>query len=134
MHISAIYRLMGGDGKELYTSLRKLSRTQSVSRGIKQYNPKLHDVTDPIKRPSKIIFVPNGQKDPVTGQDILVQDFAPVTRVPVGFEQYIISQKATFAAGSGVTLKPSVPDQELYNHVSRNWCDNKTDYQLQDIF
>lgn len=134
MNISALYRIMGGDGKELYTSLRKLSRTQSVSRGIKQYNPKLHDVTDPIKRPSKIIFVPNGQKDPVTGQDILVQDFAPVTRVPVGFEQYIISQKATFAAGSGVTLKPSIPDQELYGHVSRNWYDNKTDYQLQDIF
>jgi hypothetical protein len=56
---------MGGDGKELYSSLRKLSRTQSVLQGKKQYDPKLHAVTDKIKRPDKVIFVPNGQKDPV---------------------------------------------------------------------
>lgn len=134
MHISAIYRLMGGDGAELYTGLRELSRQQRTSLAIRQYNQKLHRVTDPLARPDKIIFVPNGQKDPVTGKDILVMDTSPVTRIPVGFEKYIISQKATFAAGSGVLLKPSIPDTELFDHVSRNWYDNKLDYWLIEIF
>lgn len=134
MHISAIYRLMGGDGSELYTGLRELSSRQKTNIARRQYNQRLHKITDPIHRPDKIIFVPNGQKDPVTGKDILVMDTSPVTRIPVGFEKYIISQKATFAAGSGVLLKPSVPDTELFERVSRNWYDNKTDYLLIDIF
>jgi len=134
MHISALYRLMGGDGEELYNGLRALSRQQEISKGIKQYDPKLHKVNDKGKRPDKTIFVPNGQKDPITGADILVEDSSPVSRVPVSFEQYIIGQKATFAAGSGVSLKPSKEGTELFTYVERNWYDNKTDFYIREIF
>jgi len=134
MHISAIYRLMGGDGSEMYKQLRQLSKQQEVERATKQYDPQLHDVKNKGKRPDKVIFVPNGQKDPVTGHDILVEDSSPVSRVPVSFEQYIISQKATFAAGSGITLKPSIENSKLFDYVERNWYDNKTDFLLRDVF
>lgn len=134
MHISQIFRLMGGDGIELYNEVRGLSRSQQIRRGEHQYNPKLHDVANPAKRPSKVIFVPSGQRDPVTGADIMIEDTSPVSRVPVAFQNYIINQKSAFAAGGGVTLKPSVEGTDLFNFVSTNWYDNKTDFQLESIF
>jgi len=134
MHISALYRLMGGDGHNMYTELRKLSKKEQINEGVKQYDPKLHKVKDKGKRPDKVIFVPNGQKDPITGADILIEDSSPVSRVPVSFENYIIGQKATFAAGSGITLKPSDEGTKLFGYVERNWYDNKTDFHIRDIF
>lgn len=134
MNISSIFRLMGGDGVELYSSIRKESKPQQISKGSKQYDPKLHDVASKSKRPDKLVFKPNGSRDPVTGEDILVEDTESVSRVPVAFENYIIKQKAAFTAGSGVTLKPSKEGTKLFDLMSSNWYDNKTDFQLQDIF
>lgn len=134
MVISQIFRLMGGDGIELYNQVRSISRSQQVARAMQQYNPKLHDVASKAKRPDKRIFVPSGQKDPITQADIMVEDTAPVSRVPVAFQNYIINQKSAFAAGGGVTLKPSKEGTKLFDYVSTNWYDNKTDFQLQEIF
>lgn len=134
MHVSAIFRLMGGDGIDLYNEVRQVSKSQQISRGANQYNPKAHDVASKSKRPDKVIFVPSGQKDPVTQADIMVEDTAPVSRVPVAFQNYIINQKSAFAAGGGVTLKPSKEGSKLFDYMSSNWYDNKTDFQLQDIF
>jgi len=134
MQISALFRLMGGDGLELYSEVRSISRSQQVARAMKQYNPKLHDVASPAKRPSKTVFKPNGQKNPVTGEDILVEDTEPVSRIPVAFQNYIIKQKATFASGNGVHLKPSKEGSKLFDYISTNWYDNKTDYHIYDIF
>ncbi len=125
---------MGGDGVELYSEIRKVSKPQQIARGEKQYHPKQHDVANKGKRPDKVIFVPNGQKDPTTLQDIYVEDTAPVSRVPVAFQNYIIGQKAAFAAGGGVTLKPSKEGSRVFDYMSTNWYDNKTDFKLQDIF
>ncbi|MDR2274366.1 MAG: phage portal protein [Sphingobacterium sp.] len=134
MNISAIFRILGGDGKDVYNGLRRLSKKQSVENAIKQYDSKLHDVASPSKRPNKVIFVPNGQKDPITGEDILIEDEASVSRVPVSFEQYIIKQKAIFASGSDITLKPSIEKSDLFKHIERNWYDNKTDFVVYDLF
>src|SRR5690606_13369208 len=134
MQISALFRLMGGDGTELYSEVRQLSKSQQISRGLKQYNPKLHSILDKSKRPDKIVFKPNGQKNPVTGEDILVEDTEPVSRIPVAFQNYIIKQKATFAAGNGVHLKPSKEGSKLFDYICTNWYDNKTDYHIYDIF
>lgn len=134
MNTIAIYRLMREDGLSLYNEVRQLSRSQQVARGLSQYNPKLHDVASKAKRPDKRIFVPSGQRDPITGADILIEDTAPVSRVPVAFQNYIINQKSAFAAGGGVTLKPSKEGTAVFDFMSSNWYDNKTDFQLQDIF
>src|SRR5690606_35248981 len=93
-----------------------------------------HDVASKSKRPDKRTFVPNGQKDPVTGEDVLVEDTEPVSRIPIAFQNYIIKQKATFASGNGVNLKPSKEGSKLFDYVSTNWYDNKTDYQIYNIF
>lgn len=131
--LSKIYTLMGGDGIDLYKYMRKQSREYNVTKGLEMYDPKCHAVTKKHLRPDKIIYIPNGQKDPVTGADILVQSTSPVARVPIGFEKYIISQKGSFARGSGVTLKPSYDGSVVFDRVYNNWYDNKTDFDLKDI-
>lgn len=134
MHISAIFRLMGGDGISLYNEIRKVSKPQQISKGVRQYDPKMHDVLDKRIRPDKSVFKPTGQKNPVTGEDVMVEDTESVSRIPVAFQKYIINQKASFAAGNGVTLKPSKEGSRVFDYMSTNWYDNKTDFKLQDIF
>lgn len=134
MRIQALFRLMADDGQELYGQIRGESKPQQIRRGAAAYNPKLHSILDKGKRPDKTVFKPNGQKDPKTGEDILVEDTEPVSRIPVAFENYIIKQKATFTAGGGVTLKPSKEGSQLFKYIEQNWYDNKTDFALEGIF
>lgn len=133
IQISEIFRLMGGDGKELYDYLMKENRKKAVTDGINQYDPKRHNVAKKSKRPDKIVFVPSGEKDPVTNEDILTTETSPVARVPLSIQKYIITQKASFAIGSGVILASNEEDSELYDYVYTNWKDNKTDFYLKEI-
>src|SRR5690554_4009949 len=107
MDIRAIYQLMGGDGIEAIGQLRKLNRTEVIIESEKQYNPKLHKVADAKLRPDKQIMKPHpSDKDEKTGEPKMVSTTSPVARVPLAFQKYIIDQKAAFAVGNGVTLKP----------------------------
>lgn len=138
MQISAIYRLMGGDGapgdkNSLYNQARNMTRRKAVLDGEKQYDYRKHDVTDHGKRPDKKIFVPTGDKNPVTGEDILKPDFVPPDRAPLGIQQYIIRQKASFAAGNGIKLRPSDETSQAFNDVYRNWYAVKADFSLRTI-
>lgn len=132
MQISALFRLMGGDGATLLSEVQFLDRSQAIQEGLKQYDPKQHDVTSKAKRPDKEIMKNTGRKD-AEGNDIFEPDLSPVARVPFAFQKYIIKQKAGFARGNGVTLKPSIPDETVFDLVYNNWYKNKTDFIIGEI-
>lgn len=140
MQLSAIYKLMGGDGeptenfRALYKALRRSgARATEIQKGQKQYYYDQHDVTKPALRPDKMVFKPTGDKHPTTGEDVLQKTFEPPARIPFPFQQYIIKQKASFAAGSGVKLRPSDEQSQIFKDVYRNWYDVKADFFLRDI-
>lgn len=138
MQISAIYKLMGGDGdpgdpKALYNQARNMARKKAVADGEKQYDYDRHDVVSHAKRPDKPIFVPTGEKNPVTGEDLLKKDYAAPSRIPLAVQRYIIDQKASFAAGNGIKLRPSDENSPVFNDVYRNWYAVKADFYLRDI-
>lgn len=135
MHISAIYKLMGGDGEPdtLYNELRGGSRVSMVKKGQEQFDYKQHDVTKPGLRPDKVSFEPTGEKDPVTGEDKLAPKHTPPARVPLPLQKYIIEQKASFTAGNGVKLRPSDEESQVFRDVYRNWYATKADFFLRTI-
>lgn len=155
-YISEIYRLMGGDGVptgSVGTPLVQYAvggeqpidldglkgevhalRKQIINEAIKQYDPLQHDVTNPRVRKAKPTFVPNGQKDPVTGEDKLELHMTHPARVPLQIQKYIIKQKASFARGNGVKLRPSDAESDVFKWVYKNWYENKTDYHLLELF
>lgn len=152
-YISEIYRLMGGDGvlinpdnpmsnlyrSELPVDLKKLKgesheiRKALIAQAIKQYDPKLHDVLDKMKRKDKPTFIPTGEKDAITGEDKLQLQMVPPARIPLQIQKYIIKQKASFARGNGVKLRPSDAQNEVFKWVYNNWYANKTDYDLREV-
>lgn len=147
-YISAIYQLMGGDGvplndlglfrTEQNIDLKKLKgeshawRKSLVLEAVKQYDPKLHQVLDKTFRKDKPTFVPNGQKDPITGEDVLQLQMVAPARIPLAIQKYIIKQKASFARGNGVKLRPSDAESQVFKWVYENWYANKTDYDLRE--
>lgn len=135
MHISAIYKLMGGDGEpdSLYNEIRNQARKNLVKKGQEQFDYKQHDVTKPGLRPDKVSFEPTGEKDPVTGEDKLSPKYTPPARVPLPLQKYIIEQKASFTAGNGVNLRPSDENSEIFKDVYRNWYATKADFFLRTI-
>lgn len=133
MQLSALYQNMGGDGADLYKYVKSQIRQVVISDAINQLVPENHKVADKGLRPDKIIFVPNGEVDPVTQQPVMVMDTAPVTRAPLAIQKYIISQKASFAVGNGIEMKPSDVESKVYQRVYDNWISNKTDFDLKEI-
>lgn len=138
MQLSAIYKLMGGDGvpnnkESLYNSVRNAMRKKAIRDGDKQFDYKRHNVTNHSKRPDKKIFVPTGDKNPVTGEDELKPDFVAPSRIPLAVQRYIIDQKASFAAGNGIKLRPSDENSPVFNDVYRNWYAIKADFYLRSI-
>ena len=126
---------MGGDGDptKLYNDVRAVNRRKAIMDGDKQYDYKKHDVTKPAKRPSKKTFVPTGEKNPVTGEDVLRPEYVAPVRAPLPIQKYIIDQKASFAAGNGVRLRPSDEQSSVFLDVYRNWYACKADFYLRDI-
>lgn len=137
MQATALFQLMSDDGGtvgvDLFNYIQKETRKVVVSEAIKQYEPSLHDVASKSKRPDKKIFVPTGEIDPQTNKPVIVAGTAPVSRAPISFQKYIISQKGSFARGNGVILKPTVEGTKTFDRVYSNWQDNKTNFDLKDI-
>lgn len=132
--LSRMYELMGGDGVALYSYCRQnANRDASVKAGIKEWVPSLHRITRKDLRPDKPVYVPNGtfKEDGTPNYSIKMETKA---RAPLAIQKYIINQKAGFARGNGVILKPSEEDSDLFQRVYRNWYDNKTDFHLTEIF
>lgn len=136
-HVSELYRQSGGDGTPIKIdnlAPDSLSERKAlVLASIKQLDPKKHAVTDTSKRKDKVTFVPNGDKDPITGADKLTKELVPPARAPLPIQRYIIRQKASFARGNGVKLKPSDEKSDVFAWVYRVWYENKTDYYLREL-
>lgn len=115
---------------DLLAELRKISRDKLILEAEKQYNPKLHEVASKSIRPDKPILVPSATEKDEFGQPVMKSGTARVVRAPIAFQQYIISQKAAFARGNGVTLSPSDPKSELFSKVNWNWNKNKMNYVI----
>lgn len=131
MHISALYKNMGGDGTGLFEYAKQQEIEYNTQEAIKEYLPQLHDVADKGKRPDKTIFVPTGKK--VNGISETREESAPVSRTYMPIQKYIISQKGSFARGNGVLLKPTKENSNVFDNVQRNWKENKTDFDLKEI-
>ena len=134
MNISSIFRLMGGDGDDLYKSLRKSyqSRDEIVRTAIRQYIPDLHSIMDESLYPDEILYVESGENDEY-GQPIMTTDIVPVTRIPLAIEKQIIEKKAIFAYGGGIILEPTNPDSKLFKRVESNFYDSKLDLISKEI-
>lgn len=139
---------MGGDG--ILLNDNGLHRTQTpidlkglkgedherrkaiIYEAVRQYDPKKHEVLDRSLRPDKRTYVPSGDKDPITGADKLQLKLEPPARIPLAIQKYIIKQKASFARGNGVKLRPSDANSKVFKWVYNNWYRNKTDYDLRE--
>lgn len=138
--LSSMYVHNGGDSdgattftpKEILSS-RLTSRKVVINEALKALDPSMHDVTSKSKRPDKMTFKPNGDKDAVTGEDKMVMAIEPVSRAPIRVQRYIVSQKASFARGNGIRLKPSDENSKVFKKVYENWYENKTDFYLKEI-
>lgn len=108
------------------------NRREMIEKGIKEYNPELHDVVNKSERPDKFRFVPSGEKDD-KGNDILTLDTVPVSRAPIALQKYIIGQKSTFTVGGGVEITSNKPESKVYKDVMRNWEDSKIKFDLINI-
>lgn len=131
MQLSALYKLMGGDGTDLYAYAKKEAKEYSIKEAIEQYEPSLHKVANKALRPDKTIFVATGIDE--SGKTIHGADTAPVSRAPLSVQKYIIGQKGSFARGNGVVLKSSKETSKVFDRVRLNWIDNKTDFDLKEI-
>lgn len=133
MQISAIYENMGGDGANMYDYIKKQTKDLASKDAIKQYIPSLHDVADKGIRPDKPAFRPTGENG-TDGKPVMEMYLAPVSRAPFAIQKYIIGQKASFARGNGVILKPTKENSKLYDRVWNNWQKNKISFDLKNIF
>lgn len=132
MNATKIFDLMS-DGIGMLSEFRKVQKDVNIESGIQQYNPKLHTVKSEKLRPDKPILKPSPtERDPVTREPKMVMSKARVARIPLAIQKYIIEQKAAFALGNGITLKPSVEDSELFQLIKKNWDENKTEFYLAE--
>src|SRR5690349_8023399 len=81
--------------------------------GIQQYDPKQHDIKNPMLRPDKKVKVPSSLDDEF-GKPIMTEKTVRVTRIAIPLQKHIIKQKASFAIGGKVELKPSVADSPVF--------------------
>lgn len=124
--------LIGKVTAEKSTCLINGQHCYGYAAGIKQYEPKLHDVNNPAVRPDRIILVPTAIKDQY-GEPVMASKLSRVARIPMPIQKYIIKQKASFAVGGRVELKPNIQGSKVYDAVKAQWNKNKVHYQLKKI-
>lgn len=110
------------------TQLKKKIESETPSRKYaewaKQYNPKLHDITDKAKRPDKQIETDNG---------LMV---VPVARIPISLQKKIVHLAAAFLCGRPIKPHAQAVDSkqsDLLKLIQKVWDDNKLDYMSQQI-
>lgn len=129
-----IHQLLTGDSAPLFNYLNnEVNRQEIVTAAIRELIPDMHEVMNRSKRPDKEVTVNTGQVDQ-DGNPIMTTKLVPISRAPLSVQRYITGQKASFASGSGIELKPTKEKSVLFDHVYRNWDENKTGFDLRDIF
>lgn len=92
----------------------------------KQYDPKRHDITDPAKRPDKLIYDENGN----------LSDTVKVARLPIPMQKRIVRMAATFLCGRPIELMATAQNEaekNLLAVIKKTWNDNKLDYKSKKL-
>lgn len=90
----------------------------------KQYDPKLHSITDTAKRPDKTIETDNGPQT------------IEVARLPIPMQKRIVRLAATFLCGRPIELTSNPADElqkKLLAVITKTWKDNKLDYKSKKL-
>ena len=128
------------DSDRIYTLLtaRKKPFATSLEEIEAQYDPKKHKVFDEHYRPKKVIQVPSGKKDPITGKDIYKTKRVERVRIAIPVQKSLVERAAGFLFGNPVEYKVtqngkslkkiSDVQQRLFAAVRKVYHQNKMKY------
>lgn len=71
----------------------------------RQYDPEQHDIFDVNKRPKKVVKVPTGRKDPVTGMDVYKDKKVERVRIAIPVQKSIVERAVGFLFGIPVEYR-----------------------------
>ena len=128
------------DGSKVYRLLtsRKKPFNKTLEEIEAQYNPEKHKVFDEHYRPKKVIQVPTGKKDPMTGKDIYKSKKVERVRIAIPVQRSIVERAVGFLLGipadyritqNGTAVKNATDQQKkLFDAVKKVYHHNKMRY------
>lgn len=125
--------LAAGDAYKQLTS-QKYKKQVSLDDVNKALDPSKHAVFDEAKRPKKTIDKPTGKKDD-NGELITQETKVDVNRLPVSFQELILSRAVAFLYGNDIKLKyfgKSDADKALFDLVEATLSDNKMHFRRKE--
>lgn len=107
--------------------------TPNVDQLRADWDPMLHDVMDPVKRPNEIKVISPEEKDPITSKvtKIAITKEEPVNRIPLPLEQDIVGIHTAFTVGTEPNITCETDDdkeKELFKIVKTIDRKNKVKY------
>ncbi len=111
---------------ELVKRIQAEVPTSNYTTLRKQYDPKLHAITDTGKRPDKLIYDTDGK----------LKSTVPVARLPISMQKKIVHLAAAFLCGKPIKIHAAAKEgaeKDLLTVIKKVWDDNKLDYLSQTI-
>lgn len=107
--------------------------TPNVDQLRADWDPMLHDVMDPVKRPNEIKVISPEERDPITNKVIktALTKEEPVNRIPLPLEQDIVGIHTAFTVGTEPNITCETDDdkeKELFKVVKTIDRKNKVKY------
>lgn len=117
---------------------RKRPFASTLQESEAQYNPKEHKIFDRTYRKKKVISVPSGRKDPMTGKEVYKNKSVERVRIAIPVQKTIVKRAVGFLFGIPVEYKitqngqdvkkPSNNQQKLFDSVKIVYHQNKMKY------
>lgn len=132
--------LANNDAQHVHTLLtnRKKRFRVSFKESEEQYTPEDHRIFDEKYRPKKIVSVPTGRKDPVTGKMTYRKKKVERVRIAIPCQALIVKRNAGFVVGNAVQYKmttdgidiklPTAQQTKLFDAVKKVYHQNKMRY------
>lgn len=125
--------------EEVYKALAvKPSRTVSLDKCQKQYNPLKHDVFDQVIRKQKEVMKATDRKDATTGEIEYEKKMEEVVRIGIPMQKLIVNRSIGFLLGNPIELEESYHtesknSEKVLEMVKKIWEDNKLDFTNREI-
>ena len=128
------------EAADVYKLLTARKQRFAVSLEIahQQWEPEQHRIFDKNFRKDKIINVPTGQTDPITGKPIYKNQKVKVCRIAIPFQKSIVNLTVGFLLMNAVTYKATAhgvdvkkmndKQQKLFDAINHCYHDNKMKY------
>lgn len=126
---ASVHRILTARKKPFATSLEEIEA---------QYNPREHKIFDEHYRPKKVIQVPTGKKDPVTGKDLYKGKKVERVRIAIPVQKSLVERAVGFLFGNPVEYKitqngsdvknVSNEQKRLFDAVRKVYHQNKMKY------